>query len=103
MQSIAGLPMGTPKSIEPMPAVNLDVSSVFDAESDALATRIAQETLTLYPESISRVLLGDGGAFHLKRAIADHLSPVPVEIAPDPDAANVLGSYTMLQIEAARR
>ena len=65
-----------------------------------LAPRIAQEVLTRFPETVSRVLLAGGGAYHLREALVEHLAPLQVVIVPNPELANVLGGFTMLNIQA---
>jgi hypothetical protein len=102
LREVAGLAPGVPKIIQPSPGVYADVTAVYDAELDNLAARIAQETLTRFPEAISRVLLAGGGAYHLGRALRHYLTPLTVEVAPDAEAANVLGGYTALNLQARR-
>jgi hypothetical protein len=102
LREIAGKAPGTPKTIEPAPGVLVDVTALYDAEIDSLAARIAQEVLTRYPEAVSRVLLAGGGAYHLQRALRAYLAPLPVEIAPDADVANVLGGFTALKLQMSR-
>jgi hypothetical protein len=102
LRQIAGQGPGTPKTIEPTPGVLVDVAAQYDAEIDSLAARIAQEILTRYPEAISRVLLAGGGAYHLQRTLRSHLAPLPVEIVPDAEVANVLGGFTALKFQMSR-
>jgi hypothetical protein len=100
MQKIAGLPAGQQKEIEPIPGIRVDVTDVYDETIADLAPRIAQEVLTRFPEAVSRVLLAGGGAYHLKEALVEHLAPVEVVVVPDPELANVLGGFTMLNLQA---
>jgi hypothetical protein len=100
MQKIAGIPPGEPKEIEPVPGVMVDVTDAYDEAVSDLAPRIAQEVLTRFPETVSRVLLAGGGAYHLREAIAEHLAPLPIVVVPNPELANVLGGFTMLNIQA---
>ncbi len=102
LREVAGLAPGVPKIIQPSPGVYTDVTAVYDAELDNLAAKIAQEALTRFPEAISRVLLAGGGAYHLSRPLRHYLAPLHVEVAPDADAANVLGGYTALRLQAQR-
>jgi hypothetical protein len=100
MQKIAGLAPGVLKEIEPMPGVTVDVTDVYDETIYDLAPRIAQEVLTRFPEAVSRIILAGGGAYHLREALVEHLAPVEVVVVPNPELANVLGGFTMLNIQA---
>lgn len=102
LRDVAGKVPGSPKIIEPVPGVFVDVKDAYDAEIENLAARIAQETLTRYPEAVTRILLAGGGAYHLQRALRQHLHPLPVEVAPDADLANVYGGYTALRLQLNR-
>jgi len=103
LQAIAGKVPGAPKEIEPVPGIFADVTTVYDEEIDILGTRIANEVLTRFPESASRVLLAGGGAHHLCGVLRDKLQPLTVETASDPDVANMCGAFTMLRIQAQAR
>jgi hypothetical protein len=46
------------------------------------------------------VLLAGGGAYHLREAMQEHLGDVEVLVVPNPELANVLGGFTMLNIQA---
>ncbi len=100
MQKIAGIPAGQPKEIEPIPGIKVDVTDVYDETVSDLAPRIAQEVLTRFPEAVNRVLLAGGGAYHLREALKQHLAPLPIVVVPEPELANVLGGFTMLNIQA---
>ena len=100
MQTIAGIPPGKLKEIAPLPGVMVDVTDAYDESVADLAPRIAQEVLTRFPESVSRILLAGGGAYHLRAALIEHLAPVEVVTVPNPELANVLGGFTMLNIQA---
>jgi hypothetical protein len=100
MQKIAGIAPGTLKEIEPIPGITVDVTDVYDETVADLAPRIAQEVLTRFPEAVNRILLAGGGAYHLREALIEHLAPVEVVIVPNPELANVLGGFTMLNIQA---
>ncbi len=100
MQKIAGIPPGKLKEIEPIPGIVCDVTDVYDETVSDLAPRIAQEVLTRFPEAVNRVLLAGGGAYHLSEALRQHLAPLEVVIVPEPELANVLGGFTMLNIQA---
>jgi hypothetical protein len=100
MQKIAGIPAGQKKEIEPIPGIRVDVTEAYDETVADLAPRIAQEVLTRFPEAVNRVLLAGGGAYHLKEALVEHLAPLEVVIVPDPELANVLGGFTMLNLQA---
>lgn len=102
LRELAGKAPGSAKPIEPTSGVWLDVAPVYDQEIDSLAARIAQEVLTRYPEAISRVLLAGGGAYHLQRALRTHLAPLPVELVPDAEVANVWGGFTALKLQHSR-
>ncbi len=103
LHAIAGKASGTPKEIEPVPGIFADVTDVYDEEIEVLGTRIANDVLTRFPESASRVLLAGGGAHHLWGVLRDKLRPLTVEAAPDPDLANMLGAFTMLRIQSQVR
>lgn len=103
LQAIAGKVAGAPKEIEPVPGIFADVTDVYDEEIEVLGTRIANEVLTRFPESASRVLLAGGGAHHLSGVLRDKLAPLTVESAPDPDTANMYGAFTMLRIQSQAR
>lgn len=100
MQKIAAIAPGEKKEIEPLPGVKVDVTDVYDETIADLAPRIAQEVLTRFPEVVSRIVLAGGGAYHLKEILSEHLAPVEVVVAPNPELANVLGGFTMLNIQA---
>ncbi len=100
MQKIAGIALGEPKEIEPVPGVKVDVTEAYDETVTDLAPRIAQEVLTRFPETVNRILLAGGGAYHLKELLVEHLAPVEVVVVPNPELANVLGGFTMLNIQA---
>lgn len=100
MQKLADIPHGELKEIEAVPGVLVDVTEVYEETIDDLAPRIAQEVLTRFPETVSRVLLAGGGAYHLASAMRQHLAPLEVVTAPNPELANVLGAFTMLNIQA---
>src|SRR5579871_876795 len=102
LRSLAGQVPGAPKTIEPVAGLFADVTQVYDSEIDTLAARVAQEVLTRFPEAISRVLLAGGGAYHLSRPLRRYLAPLPVDVAPDADLANVLGGFTALKLQASR-
>ncbi len=103
LQKLAGRAPGTTKVIQPSPGVRVDVTVIYDQEIETLAARIAQEVLTRFPDSISRILLAGGGAYHLCVALQQHLPNFPIEIAPDADMANTFGGFTVLQQEMLRR
>jgi hypothetical protein len=100
MQKIAGIAPGELKEIEPVPGVTVDVTEIYDETVSDLAPRIAQEVLTRFPEAVNRILLAGGGAYHLTEALTEHLAPVEVVVVPNPELANVLGGFTMLNIQA---
>ncbi|HVU11564.1 MAG TPA: ParM/StbA family protein [Phototrophicaceae bacterium] len=100
MQPLAGIPAGERKEIDPMPGVTMDVTEIYDETIADLAPRIAQEVLTRFPDHCNRVLLAGGGAYHMAEAIQPHLRPLKVVLAPEPELANVLGGFTMLNIQA---
>jgi hypothetical protein len=100
LQVIAGAPADSPKTVEPIPSVIIDITEAYDEAVGELAIRIAQEVLTRFPEAVGRVLLAGGGAYHLERPMREHLTPLKLEVAPDADMANVLGNYTMLNLHA---
>ncbi len=100
MQKIAGIAPGKLKEIEPIPGIVCDVTEIYDETVTDLAPRIAQEVLTRFPEAVNRVLLAGGGAYHLKEALIEHLAPLEVVVVPNPELANVLGGFTMLNIQA---
>lgn len=100
MQKIAGIAPGILKEIEPIPGITIDVTDVYDETVADLAPRIAQEVLTRFPEAVNRILLAGGGAYHLRDALVEHLAPVEVVVVPNPELANVLGGFTMLNIQA---
>ena len=102
LREVAGKAPGAPKTIQAAPGVYVDVTEIYDAEIESLAARIAQEVLTRFPEAMSRVLLAGGGAYHLRRALRAQLSPLPVEVVPDADIANVLGGFTALKLQHSR-
>ncbi len=100
MQRIAGLNSGEPKIIEPMPGISVDVTEAYEEAVEDLAPRIAQEVLTRFPEAVNRILLAGGGAYHLCEALTQHLAPLQIVVVPNPELANVLGGFTMLNIQA---
>jgi len=100
MQKIAGIAPGQLKEIEPIPGIVCDVTDIYDETVSDLAPRIAQEVLTRFPEAVNRVVLAGGGAYHLREAIEEHLQPLQVVVVPNPELANVLGGFTMLNIQA---
>jgi Archaeal actin homologue MreB-like, C-terminal len=100
MQKIAGVAAGEPKEIAPLPGIIVDVTDAYDEAVADLAPRIAQEVLTRFPEAVNRILLAGGGAYHLRQALIEHLAPVEVVTVPSPELANVLGGFTMLNIQA---
>ncbi|MEO8395895.1 MAG: hypothetical protein ABI700_23065, partial [Chloroflexota bacterium] len=100
MQKIAGIAPGKLKEIEPIPGIVCDVTEIYDETVSDLAPRIAQEVLTRFPEAVNRVLLAGGGAYHLKEALIEQLAPLEVVVVPNPELANVLGGFTMLNIQA---
>jgi len=100
MQKVAGIPPGKLKEIEPIPGIVCDVTDIYDETVSDLAPRIAQEVLTRFPEAVNRVLLAGGGAYHLREALIEHLAPLQVVVVPNPELANVLGGFTMLNIQA---
>lgn len=99
LQCIAGVAFGAPKVITPLPGVTVDITEIYDSEINDLGTRIAQGVATNSAQDVNRILLAGGGDFHLSRVIADQLNG-EIASAPDPDVANVLGTFTMLQIQA---
>jgi len=101
MRQLAGTRVGGAKYIEIAPGVVADVASVYDAEIANLANRVAQEVLTQFSGTVTRVLLAGGGAMHLGRYLDDLLPWAPVP-APDPDLANVRGGMTLVKLKAAR-
>ncbi len=100
MQKIAGIPPGKTKEIEPVPGIVCDVTEIYDETVSGLAPRIAQEILTRFPEQVNRVLLAGGGAYHLAEAMREHLAPLEIVVVPESELANVLGGFTMLNIQA---
>lgn len=100
MHVLAGMKMGAKKAIEPAPGVFLDVTEVYDSSIEEIALTIAQGVMTTYTESITRVLLAGGGAYHLADALASQFEGVEVQTVPDADAANVYGSFTLIQLQA---
>lgn len=99
LQSIAGVAIGAKKMIQPLPGVMIDVTEVYDSEIVDLGTRIAQGVATNTSQDVNRILLAGGGDYHLSRVIDDQLTG-EIASTPDPDVANVLGTFTMLQIQA---
>lgn len=102
LREVAGKVSGSPKTIEPSPGVFIEIGPLYDIEIDHLADRIAQETLTRFPEAISRILLAGGGAYHLGRALREKLAPLTVELAPNLDLANVYGGFSALKLQQLR-
>lgn len=102
MRALAGVPMGAKKQIEITPGVHVDVTDVYDTEITNLVNRIAQEVATLYPEAVSRVLFSGGGAYHAAAGLEAALDGWKTECVADPETANVVGSFTALQMKAAR-
>jgi len=102
MREIANIKPGSPKRIQTAPGIWADVTEVYDSELSNLAARIAKEVGSYYTQAISRVILGGGGAYHLSELLQHHFSPMEVLSAPDPDAANAYGPFTMLNIQANR-
>jgi hypothetical protein len=102
LQDVAGVKPGAAKRIDPTPGVWIDITAVYDSIVADLAARIAQEVQTLYPESVSRIVLAGGGAYHLKDGIISNLTPIVVDLALDPEAANALGAFTYLNIQAQK-
>ncbi len=100
MQKIAGIAIGEAKVIEPIPGITVDVTDAYDQTIAELAPRIAQEVLTRFPEAVNRIVLAGGGAYHLYEALKQELDPLPVVVVPNPELANVLGGFTMLNIQA---
>ena len=100
MQKIAGIAPGKLKEIEPIPGIVCDVTEIYDETVTDLAPRIAQEVLTRFPEAVNRIVLAGGGAYHLREALIEHLQPLEVVVVPNPELANVLGGFTMLNIQA---
>jgi len=103
LHAVAGKAPGVLKEIEPVPGIFADVTAVYDEEIQVLGTRIANEVLTRFPESASRVLLAGGGAHHLCGVLREKLKPLRVEAATDADLANMLGAFTMLRIQSQVR
>lgn len=99
---VAGLKPGVKKTIEPSPGVYLDVTDVYDATVADIAIQIAQTTATNYTEAVSRIVLAGGGAYHMAEPLMSQFEGVAVEVVPDPDAANVYGGYTLLQMQMQR-
>lgn len=99
MRALAGCPASAAKMIEVAPGQAIDVASIYAQALDELAQKIVQAVETAYPEAPSRMLLAGGGAYHLTDAIAD-IAAAPVVVAPDPDVANVWGSFTWLKLKS---
>ncbi len=76
------------------------MTDAYDITVAELAPRIAQEVLTRFPEAVNRIVLAGGGAYHLHEALKQELDPLPVVVVPNPELANVLGGFTMLNIQA---
>lgn len=99
LRELAGSKVGTRRTIEPSPGTVIEAGRLYDQEINALGNQIADRILTLYPETINRVLLAGGGAYHLARVLTDRLAPIHVEIVPNAENANVLGGYTSLNLK----
>lgn len=99
LRALAGLTSDL-KQIEVAPGVYVDVSSVYDYEVEMLANRIADDVRTRYAKSITRALLGGGGAYHLAKKLRKLLPYQIIEIVPDADLANVWGAFTFLSMKA---
>lgn len=102
LHAAAGIAPKKKKEIDLGGGVRLDVSPVYDPALDDLAKLISVTLMNAYKETITRVLLTGGGVYHLERALRDMLD-IPVVTAPDPELANVLGAYTLLRQQAAKK
>ncbi len=103
VRGLAGLPIGAAKGIN-FPNGRLDVQPAYDAALIDLARLLSDEILSVYKnDSVSRVLLAGGGAFHLEGLLGDSLSVMGgVDTVPDADESNVIGQLTMLQKKLRR-
>jgi hypothetical protein len=103
LKAVAGLPLGVQKLIT-LPSGQYEISAVYDALVFDVTSRIVRETRTAYElDKPQRVLIAGGGVYHLRAALADMFTPWHVVIAPEPERANVLGTYTFLCIQEQRR
>lgn len=100
LRPLAGVPMGMPKKVEVQEGVEVDVTALYENEIANLASKIAQDVLTYYTDSATRVLVTGGGACHLGALLKDELGGVV--IADDPEDANVIGGYIALKLKAQR-
>lgn len=103
LRDAAGIAPNIAKQIEVAPGVYADVTEVYDAALDELAARISDEVTTNYREAVTRVLLAGGGAYHLLNHLRVRLPFEGVEIVPDAELANVLGSYSALALKLGNK
>ena len=102
LRLISDIDIGAPKLIRYEQGTQIaDVQPVYDAEVRNLALAVRDALLNRYKQSISLVLLAGGGAYHVRKLLADMLK-MPVVIAPDAASANVLGGYTRLASSARK-
>lgn len=102
LNAAAGIASGKKKNVDIGGGYTVDVAPMYDQALANLARLIVDNLLNAYGETLSRVLITGGGAYHLERVLRDMLS-TPVVTAPDPELANVLGAYTLLRQSAARK
>jgi len=101
LRPLASIKSGAEKWLT-LPQGDFEISEVYDTAVSELSARIADRLHTLYPEGATRVLLAGGGTYHLKNALRNRLQ-YPVEIAPNPEHANVLGAFSTMRLQDKRR
>ena len=103
LRAVAGIKPGNAKCVEVAPGVQVDVTAAYDQALDELSAKIADDLTTHYRESVTRVVLAGGGAYHLLNHLQARLPWGDVHMVTDAELANVRGGYTALALMQAAK